>query len=367
MENLQELYCQYNNWRLKDLYLDNCNSLRTLDAAENAIEELDISNLKNLDFVSLKGCVAMNYLNINDCPLTFLDFTGCVKLADLNLDGCGDSIRKLYFSEEAANPEWKTFPNLEKVGIYKHKEIDEEIVHFVDEIDVLAIRNTKNIQNILANPNNYSWNDLDNIDKKDLYGVPTDLRDKLISLIVEKFNEKIREEFKLPDEEENKRKNPPKQEEDTPEDEEEPAPQTPPPPKRRKSESEEPEKQNKDQIINDLHEENEKLKARIRELENSSKTQDSKQVEKIKKEIEKTKEEINNSGLSKEQKEELLKLLEKLDNKNRTVDYYEEKIPSSYNYNLVWIPVLIGQTILLSALVYAYWCDWKRVVRKEKT
>ena len=88
----------------------------------------------------------------------------------------------------------------------------------------------------------------------------------------------------------------------------------------------------------------------------------------MEKEIEKTKEKITKSDISEEEKTRMLKLLDELANKNRAYIDNEVETSSSpsYNYDLVWIPVIIGQAILLSALVYAYWCDWKKSSKKRR-
>ena len=108
----------------------------------------------------------------------------------------------------------------------------------------------------------------------------------------------------------------------------------------------------KDQIINGLKEMIARLQEEISRLESGNSknnTQDNQRK------IEEIRKEINNSDISKEQKQELLKLLDKLDNKNRNINNNSvDTSSSSHNYNLVWIPVLIGQAILLSALIYAY-------------
>jgi len=79
----------------------------------------------------------------------------------------------------------------------------------------------------------------------------------------------------------------------------------------------------------------------------------------VKKEIEKTKEKIIKSGLDENKKQELLKLLEDLAKKNRNINNNNEaESPSPHhNYNSVLIPVIIVEFVLLSALIYAYWCD----------
>jgi len=56
-------------------------------------------------------------------------------------------------------------PKLEIIGIgeeklVKDKEGNDELCYFVEEINVLAQRNTSRVIKILANPDDYSLNDL---------------------------------------------------------------------------------------------------------------------------------------------------------------------------------------------------------------
>src|SRR4051812_31891323 len=60
--------------------------------------------------------------------------------------------------------------------------------YFTEETDFKATKNTERIQNILDNPDNYSSNDLLKLGKDELYGVSSELREKLVQLGIEKFN-----------------------------------------------------------------------------------------------------------------------------------------------------------------------------------
>jgi hypothetical protein len=79
----------------------------------------------------------------------------------------------------------------EETGI----EEDKDIYFITKEIDFIAIKNTEKIQNILDNPDNYSSDDLLKIGKKNLCGVSTELREKLLKLGIEKINKEFRETF----------------------------------------------------------------------------------------------------------------------------------------------------------------------------
>jgi len=200
----------------------------------------------------------------------------------------------------------------------------------LEETDFIALRNIQKIEQILANSDNVSLADLLKLEKKDVYGVPSELREKLVELIKQKAQEEFIP-YQLPTQEE-------KTSLPTPEDEEESEQlPTPPPPKRRKSEPEEPiPNNNKDQIINDLHEEIAKLQAEVSRLEGKNNTPDSQQVQEVNKQIEKTREKIIKSNLDENKKQELLKLLDKLANKNKVyIDNEVETSSSSHNYDLV--------------------------------
>jgi hypothetical protein len=90
-------------------------------------------------------------------------------------------------------------PSLEKVGVGERRLVKDEdgndyYCYFAEETDVLAIRNTEKIQKILANPDNYSADDLLNLRKQDLHGISDDLRQKLIQLGYKKIKEKFTDE-----------------------------------------------------------------------------------------------------------------------------------------------------------------------------
>ena len=65
--------------------------------------------------------------------------------------------------------------------------------YFVDEIDVLGFHNTERIEKILANPNDYSLEDILKLGKKELKGVSEELKEKLFELAQQK-NEEIRKQ-----------------------------------------------------------------------------------------------------------------------------------------------------------------------------
>jgi hypothetical protein len=186
-------------------------------------------------------------------------------------------------------------------------------IYFAEETDFIALRNIQKIEKMLANSDNYSLADLIKLEKKDVCGVPTELREKLVKLIFKKAQEEFTS-YQLPHQEEDEDKKEPEQ-----------LP-TPPPPKRRKSEPEEPTPQDKDQIILALQETISQLKARMRELESSGKTPDSQQVE----EIARVQEEITNSDLEESKKQELLRKLEEITNKMTDNQEVKTSSPNIY-------------------------------------
>jgi len=93
------------------------------------------------------------------------------------------------------------------------KEIEEEgekkMLYSTKETDFLQMRNTSRVIKILANPNDYFYNDLI-LDRKSLHGVPTDLREKLAKLASQKFEEELRKRgYHIPGDEQERPKTPP--------------------------------------------------------------------------------------------------------------------------------------------------------------
>lgn len=383
LKNLKELYCANNfftyeldgeeevSHTLKVIKVQGCDNLEILDCAENSIEELDVSNLKNLNNLSCKENPYLFVLKIEDCPN--LEYLDCSRIADVSMD-CDLLINncpkiRLLFCDEDSSINLKQFPNLELVEIGKYEEtVDDDgdsydLYKIIGTIDFIANRNIEKIKNILANSDSFSWNDLANIDKKDLYGVPSDLREKLVSLIVKKYNEEVRRAFELSDENEDEEIPPPSEEpQETPDSPKRPSESptfqekepeqlpTPPPPK---SEPDKPILKNKDEIIRDLNEEIAKLQAEVRKLKSEGKTPDSQQIEKIKKEIEEQRKKINNSDLDEDKKKELLKRLEELAKKNEFIINNETKSsPISNNYHWAWLLVGIGWVVLVVIIFY---------------
>ncbi|CAJ0919917.1 10858_t:CDS:2 [Entrophospora sp. SA101] len=89
-------------------------------------------------------------------------------------------------------------PEIEKVFIeerkvVKDKDGNDEKVFFMEEIDALAQQNTSRVIKILANPNDYSLEDILKLGKKELKGVSEELKEKLFELAQQK-NEEIRKQ-----------------------------------------------------------------------------------------------------------------------------------------------------------------------------
>ncbi|CAG8742548.1 8365_t:CDS:2, partial [Funneliformis caledonium] len=161
LKNLKDLYCtntsiDFDNL-LKTLNVNSCEALENLDCAENnGLNELNLINLPKLSFVSTKEC-GLNQLEIKNCPsLKFLDF------------------KKVLIEERK---------------VVKDKDGNDEKVFFIEEIDALAQRNTSRVIKILANPNDYSLEDILKLGKKELKGVSEKLKEKLVELAKQKYEE----------------------------------------------------------------------------------------------------------------------------------------------------------------------------------
>src|SRR5205085_3301130 len=84
LEKLKELNCsrnllsfgEYGETFLEGLNVKNCNNLEILDCAENYLQELDISNLPKLSFISGKENFFIKDIEIVNCPvLEYLDIS----------------------------------------------------------------------------------------------------------------------------------------------------------------------------------------------------------------------------------------------------------------------------------------------------
>jgi hypothetical protein len=305
------------------LNLQGCESLEELDCAENSgIKKVDCSNLKKLKTLSCKVTSKLTEINVSNCEnLTFLDYSLPSNISVLNLDGA-NNLKEVYYSKEAkVFPDWRTIPSLEKVGILERKQVEGEDglewCAFMEEIDCLGIKNTEWIQEILANPNDYSLEDLLKLDRKSLYGVSTDLREKLAELAKQKheeirlqkekeFADELRKRFGekhhfLGDEQEKltKKETPPLEKDNdssSEEPSESPTPQDTPTPQQSPSA---PKENDDKKTILALQQKITELESKIRKLEFGNKRQETE-----------IRNEILNSSFSEEQKQELLKMLE---------------------------------------------------------
>ncbi|CFW93423.1 Putative Internalin-related protein [endosymbiont DhMRE of Dentiscutata heterogama] len=329
LKKLEKLSCQ-GQYQCKGkgglmggLNLQGCESLEELDCAENGkIKKVDCSNLKKLKTLSCKVTSELTEINVSNCEnLTFLDYSLPSNISVLNLDGA-NNLKEVYYSKEAkVFPDWRTIPSLEKVGILERKQVKGEDglewCAFMEEIDVLGIRNTERIQQILANPSKFSLEYLISIEGRQLHGVSYDLRTKLRDLGIKKFNKRFLfadEGYETGDEKKNLSK-PEKQKK------EESSPlipqnNTPTPPSNPK-----PNKPDYEKLYFELLA---KIKSGEITIEN--------------------KEQIINSNLSEEQKQELLKLLE------RKIQPSFEIQPKTTNY---W-PWICG-AIAIGGLVSFIW------------
>jgi hypothetical protein len=171
-----------------------------------------------LESVELTGCYSLQYLDLSSNVNK--------KLKSLNFKPIQSSLKKVFLPKNFPINQ-KDFPLLEYMILGKI------------ETDVLAQRNTEKIQKILSNPDNYSLDDLEKIEKEDLYGVPNELRQKLVNLIIEKYNRKVREKYgdegynsneeDLPDQEELEEEDIPPLEDDEENEEQEEIPSFTPP------------------------------------------------------------------------------------------------------------------------------------------
>ncbi|CAG8821246.1 32627_t:CDS:2, partial [Racocetra persica] len=276
LNELKELYCANNvhegeeiNYRLSKISIEGCDKLEILDCAENNIEELNISNLSKLKQVSCRESKLIS-INASNCvSLEYLDFSSNFCLHTYNYDGelkdeenCSLAVEEVIldncpklskvFASESFDYDLTKLPNL------KILRIDDK------ETDFVALRNTEKVEQILTNPQDYS---IDQIIKLELYGVSSELREKLIALVKQKYEDEIRRKF-----------------------------ETLPPLEKDDSLNED-----KDQIILALQQKNAELETKIKALETDKNNPQK---------IEEIRNEILNSELSEEQKQELLKLLE---------------------------------------------------------
>lgn len=195
------------------------------------------------------------------------------------------------------------------------------------EADIVLWRNTYKIKKILANPNDYSLEDLLKLNEKELEGVPDELKEKLLELINKKQEEKFADElrkrdFHVPgDELPRKRKK------------QNPSPTQEPPELPIPQDINPPSELDYKKLYFELLAEVEKLKNELNNQPNQKKL------------VAEMREKITNSTLTEEQKQELLKLLE--DKKK-----VSEIQPKPTNY---W-PWIIGGSIVISAgwALFAY-------------
>lgn len=225
LKKLEGIYCANNffvyeldgeeevSHTLVKIKVQGCKSLEILDCAENSIEELDTSNLENLKSLSLKENPYLFVLKIVNCTkLEHLDYSRVSDVSmdcDVTIENCPEISR--IFCDEDLSVDLERFPNLKLVEIGKYEEIVDDdgdsytLYKIIKRIDFKAIRNIERVEKILTNPDDYSHEDLMKLDREELYGVPSELREKLVKLGTEKFNKIIREQFtpyELPKEEE---------------------------------------------------------------------------------------------------------------------------------------------------------------------
>jgi hypothetical protein len=336
-----------------------------LDCAENNLKELDLSNLTKLNFVSCRAnrlfVDSLKKLKLTNCvSLEWLDVVLQHDLTVSDLQDC-QNLKELYCSSDVfsyENISGLNYFELFKAKVFKeslwNKNVSAYEIIENKKVDLLAFRNTKKIQDILTNPNNYSFEDILSLQKKDFHGVPNDLRGQLAELMAKKWKERFVDESYHSGNEEEK---PSSEQKDltfpsnpSPEDGSEISTSTKVP-----VSQEEPsaptENENKDKIILALQQKIAELETKIKELEND-KNNDKKREE--------IRSEILNSNLSEEQKQKLLQLLEN----TKTAS---EKQPSANSTN--YLPYIFSGFIILfviSTLWIGLWFEKKnrRLLRK---
>jgi Leucine-rich repeat (LRR) protein len=332
LEKLEELYCA--NSTLQSLSLKVCNKLKILDCAENYLQKLEIINKKNLENVSCKENEIENLFFKNCENLKYLDFSRQRNNENALVDNSSmvilnsNKLQKIFYDKKTkVSFDWKNLPELELVGIGEDKGEGKNAYYSSKEI---IISEYHKAEQILTNPNNYS---LDDILKVHLQMIPKELAEKLVELAKKRLvqlNEKTKhwkdDEGYYSQEDEQEKPSNKEQNQDRPL-------STPP--------TEEPSKLLTPQDIPlIIHQYQFPPK---KEPEPDYKKLYYELLEKIKKgEITiENQEQITNSLLSEEQKQKLLKMLEKT-NKN-------DKHQESESKN--WTPWIISGSIVGGALV----------------
>jgi len=363
LEKLKELYCANSN--IQNLDVDGCKLLEWLDCAENVLATLELIDFEKLENVSCKenqldelvieGCDELSYLDFSrqrkvNWISNSKSFTSRNKLTINN----SNNLKKVFHDKDAIVPDWETISSLELLvsGEIKEVEIKDEetrikkkqFVYLTEEIDFIALRNIDKINNILNNPNDYSLEYLLKLDRKSLYGIPSELKEKLVELIKQK-NEEIRkqkekefadelrrrfgEKYHFLGDEQEKPKTPPLEKDNSPSEEPSELPTPQDTPTSQQSPSAPKENDDKKTILA-LQQKITELETKIRNLEND------KDSERKREEI---RNEILSSGLSEDKKQELLKLLE------RKLQTSEKQL--STNTTSIW-PWIIGGSIVIS-------------------
>jgi len=350
----------------KGINLTGATSLHTLDCAENRLKELDLSNLPKLNFVSCRAnrlfVDSLKSLKLTNCKsLEFLETTLQHDLVVSDFHDC-QNLKELYCSSD--NFDWRKNTNLEKVEIFKAK-VNKEGLWNKDvlsleiledkKIDVLAQRNTSRVIKILANPNNYSSNDILNLDKKQLHGVSDELKEKLFELVKEKkekeFEDELRKRFNIPllDDELEKPETPSLSEDssgsstptEVPAPEEIPTSSNNPPTSKPISDYK--------KLYLALQQKITELETKIKALETGKNNE---------KEIEEIRNEIISSNLSEEETKRLLKLLEEV----KVTSVHKEEKPTN---NVVGWAIGIG-LVMISLIVIGYFVAKKKVNEPKK-
>ena len=93
--NMTTLYCAWCS-NLKSLDVSGCRSLTSLYYRNTKIKKLDVTNCKNLYYLSCCSCENLEKLNVKGCTkLETLDCNTCNKLTNLDVRGCS-SLKYLY-------------------------------------------------------------------------------------------------------------------------------------------------------------------------------------------------------------------------------------------------------------------------------
>ena len=127
----------------------------------------------------------MEYLDLAAQPNGFL--------TKLDVDNF-DNLKGFFYDKGAIIPDLKTIPNLKlvRIGEFRKVEGQEKKRYFFKEIDFLELRNIEKVEQLLAKGEENIT--LEELDKLELYGVSSELRQQLAALGIKKLREEFTDE-----------------------------------------------------------------------------------------------------------------------------------------------------------------------------